>query len=68
MEFVCGHCEKLATGSVYRVVSEEGGIVLLDMIVCYSCYVQAKTLGLDAKQIDLREFFPGLRTRRQSGV
>jgi hypothetical protein len=53
MEFVCEHCGKLETSSVYQVVSEEGGIVLLDMIVCHSCYLQAKNLGLDAKEIDL---------------
>jgi hypothetical protein len=29
----------------YRVRSEESGIVLLDMIVCYDCYVEARELG-----------------------
>jgi hypothetical protein len=52
MEFVCEHCRKLETSSVYQVVSEAGGIVLLDMIVCHSCYLQAKNLGLDAKEIE----------------
>ena len=68
MEFVCGRCAKLATGSVYRVASEEGGIVLMDITVCHSCYEQAKILGLDAKEIDLRDFFSGLRPIRENGV
>jgi len=54
IEFVCEHCGKLETSS-YQVVSQEGGIVLLDMIVCNSCYLQAKNLGLDAKKIDLSD-------------
>jgi hypothetical protein len=29
----------------YRVRSEESGIVLLDMIVCYDCYAEARELG-----------------------
>ena len=28
----------------------------MDMTVCHSCYEQAKILGLDAKEIDLRDF------------
>lgn len=58
MKIVCGRCAKLATGSVYRVLTKEGSIVLLDMTVCQSCYEQAKILGLDAKEIDPRDFFP----------
>jgi hypothetical protein len=29
----------------YRVKSEESGIILLDMIVCYDCYAKARELG-----------------------
>jgi hypothetical protein len=29
----------------YRVKSEESGVVLLDMIVCYDCYAEARELG-----------------------
>lgn len=53
MEFVCRHCEEAATGSMYRVLSEEDGIVFLDMVVCRSCYGQARQLGLDAEEIKL---------------
>ena len=46
MEFVCRHCEKIAWGQSYRVISEQDGIILLDMIVCRPCYEQAQELGL----------------------
>jgi hypothetical protein len=52
MEFECDHCGTHVISSLYRVVSEEGGIVFLDMIVCYPCYLEAKNLGLDAEKID----------------
>jgi hypothetical protein len=29
----------------YRVKSEESGVVLLDMVVCYNCYAEARELG-----------------------
>ena len=53
MAFFCRHCEEVATGSMYRVLSEEDGIVLLDMFVCRSCYGQARQLGLNAEEIKL---------------
>ncbi len=37
---------------MYRVFSEEEGIVLLNMIVCRLCYEQAKELGLDGEEIE----------------
>ncbi len=40
----------------------------MDITVCHSCYEQAKILGLDAKEIDLRDFFSDLRTIREKGV
>jgi hypothetical protein len=57
MEFVCRHCEEAATGSMYRVLSEEDGIVLLDMVVCRSCYDQARQLGLEGEEIKLDQHF-----------
>ena len=52
MDFVFRHCTKVTTGVRYRVTSQEGGVLLLDMIVCHSCSEQAKNLGLDVKEID----------------
>ncbi len=42
---ICDHCCQPFDGMPYRVRSEESGIVLLDMIVCYDCYVEARELG-----------------------
>jgi hypothetical protein len=55
MEFFCRHCDEIATGSRYRVFSEEDGVILLDMIVCRSCYEQARDLGLDGEEVKLDE-------------
>jgi hypothetical protein len=50
----CEHCGDCYHGTAYRVTSEEDGIVLLDMIVCYSCSIEARRLGLDTRQHDIR--------------
>lgn len=55
MSFVCQHCSELRVGRTYRVISEEDGICLLDMVVCDACYRQAKKLGLNAEEIDLHD-------------
>jgi hypothetical protein len=41
-------------GSAYRVRSEEFGRVMLDIIVCYECWLDARLLGLHTDQIKLR--------------
>ena len=51
MKFICRHCDTLTEGLAYRVRSEEAGVILLDMIVCHSCFEQAKKLGLSAKEV-----------------
>jgi hypothetical protein len=51
MEFICQHCDDVARGAKYRVISEENGLVFLNMIVCRSCHEQAKELGLHVERI-----------------
>jgi superfamily II helicase len=51
---ICEHCKELYDGRAYRVTSEEDGILLLDMIVCYSCSIEARRLGLDTRKHDVR--------------
>jgi hypothetical protein len=51
MKFICRHCDTSTDGLAYRVTSEEAGVMLLDMIVCHSCFERAKDLGLDVKEI-----------------
>ena len=53
MAFFCRHCDEVATGNMYRVFSEEQGILLLNMIVCRFCYDQARQLGLDGEELEL---------------
>lgn len=51
VKFLCQHCDQVIEGSPYRVLSVEGGVTLLDMIVCHSCGERAKALGLRTEKI-----------------
>jgi hypothetical protein len=51
---ICEHCDEGYQGIGYRVTSEEDGVVLLDMIVCHSCSIEARRLGLKTKEHDIR--------------
>ncbi|HUR70833.1 MAG TPA: hypothetical protein VMZ02_02535 [Candidatus Limnocylindrales bacterium] len=53
MEFTCRHCNELSEGDAYRVSSEENGVVLLDIIVCFRCAMEARGLELSTRKIDL---------------
>jgi hypothetical protein len=46
MEYSCDHCHSYKNGDAYRVTCDEYGLLKLDMIVCYECYVDARRLGL----------------------
>ena len=52
MNPICEHCDEMIVGNAYRVTSEEGGIVLLDMIVCSLCAIEAKRLQLHTEVLD----------------
>jgi hypothetical protein len=56
MAFFCRHCDEVATGKIYRVFSEEDGLILLNMVVCRLCYEQARQLGLDGEEIELDQY------------
>lgn len=47
----CQHCGQWILGRTYRVTSEERGVTLLDMAVCYYCFVEARRLGLHAEEV-----------------
>lgn len=53
IEKLCDHCEGPLTGKAYRVMSEEDGVRLLDMVVCHSCYLEARRIGLDTAELGL---------------
>lgn len=52
MRFVCRRCEHLIRQNPYRVTTEEGGVVLLDMLVCRSCAREARSLGLPVVKLE----------------
>jgi RNase P subunit RPR2 len=52
MNLICEHCDEMIVGNAYRVTSEEDGIVLLDMIVCSLCGMEAKRLQLHTEVLD----------------
>ena len=42
----CQHCEGiLLSNKAYRVWTEDSGRILLDMVVCYACNLEAQKLG-----------------------
>ena len=51
MEYYCEHCHCYRNGDVYRVISDEFGLVRLDIIVCYECSLDARRLGLRADKL-----------------
>ena len=52
----CERCHEYFTGNCYRVMSEsDDGERLLDMVVCYGCYLEAARLGLDTEAVEIRQ-------------
>ena len=63
MDRICQHCCQLIVGNAYRVTSEEEGITLLNMIVCYPCFMEAKRLGLHAQKINVGNKQPSAQSQ-----
>ena len=63
MDRICQHCCQLIVGNAYRVTSEEEGITLLNMIVCYPCFMEAKSLGLHAQKINVGNKQPSAQSQ-----
>jgi hypothetical protein len=53
--YTCDRCRECSVGDSYRVVSDSDGERLLDMVVCYGCYVEASQLGLEAEPIEMEQ-------------
>ena len=48
----CDHCEGiLLNNKAYLVRTQEHGLILLNMIVCYACHLEAKNLGLETDEL-----------------
>jgi len=54
-KMTCEHCSKPVSGKPHRVISEEDGLVLLDMIVCADCAEQAQKLRLKTEELESPE-------------
>ena len=52
MKFLCRRCNHITKQKPYRVTSEDGGVVLLDLLVCPSCARLAKSLGLPTVKME----------------
>ena len=51
-DVTCEHCEGvLLSNKAYRVWTEDSGRVLLDMVVCYACNLEAQKLGLKSDEV-----------------
>jgi hypothetical protein len=58
MGWICQHCGAPFVDSAYRVTSEESGVILLDLIVCHHCHVEACELGLHTEELGVQSRFP----------
>ena len=61
MNRACQHCGELIIGNSYRVTSEEDGIILLNMVVCSLCSMEAKRLGLHTEEVNVGSKHPSNR-------
>jgi len=64
MKRVCQHCGELIMGDAYRVTSEEDGIILLNMVVCCLCSMEAKRLRLNTEEITIESKNPSAQSQR----
>ena len=52
----CAHCEGvLLNNKRYRVRTQDHGLVLLDMVVCYACNLEAQNLGIETDELQAPE-------------
>ena len=60
IQILCDHCEGPVIGRAYRVISEEDGVRLLDMVVCHACYLEARRIGLETLELgSIPQHLPG---------
>jgi hypothetical protein len=51
MEFTCRRCQAITKQKLYRVLTEDAGEVIMNMLVCSSCARLAKRLGLPTARV-----------------
>lgn len=64
MSLNCKHCGELIVGNVYRVTSEEDGMILLNMVVCSLCAMEARRLQLHTEEINISGRQLSIRDRK----
>jgi len=52
MDFICRRCDRITKQKLYRVTTEDTGVVLLNMLVCSSCARLAMKLGLPTMKME----------------
>ena len=52
MDFICRRCNHLTKEKLFRVTTEDAGVVVLNMLVCSSCARLAKELGLPTVEVE----------------
>jgi len=61
----CDHCEGiLLNNKAYLVRTQEHGLILLNMIVCYACHLEAKNLGLETDELQATDTGLQLTSRK----
>ena len=51
MEPICRRCERITKEKLYRVTTEDAGVVVLNILVCSSCARLARALGLSTAEL-----------------
>jgi hypothetical protein len=51
MESICQRCERTTKERLYRVTTEDAGVILLNILVCSSCARLARALGLSTAEL-----------------
>ena len=60
----CDRCEGiLLNNKAYLVRTQEHGLILLNMIVCYACHLEAKNLGLETDELQATDTGSQLTSR-----
>ncbi len=52
MDFICRRCNHLTKEKLFRVTTEDAGVVVLNMLVCSSCARLATELGLPTVEVE----------------
>jgi len=52
MDFICRRCNHLTKEKLFRVTTEDAGVVVLNMLVCSPCARLATELGLPTVEVE----------------